>query len=84
MSERKPIPEPHLRRFADLSCELSPENLSCDGELPDAEVNRKYKSLQKKWRELEAKLGRKVSDEEVWDHLQNTEIGQKILKENHL
>jgi len=26
-------------------CALSPENLSCDGELPRAEVNRRYREL---------------------------------------
>jgi len=34
------------RRLADkLDCDLSPENLTCDGELPRAEVNRRYKEL---------------------------------------
>jgi hypothetical protein len=28
-----------------IDCELSPENLSCDGELPRAEVNRRYRAL---------------------------------------
>ena len=28
-----------------IDCALSPENLSCDGELPRAEVNRRYKEL---------------------------------------
>jgi hypothetical protein len=34
------------QRVADMidSC-LSPENLTCDGELPRAEVNRRYKEL---------------------------------------
>jgi hypothetical protein len=34
------------RRIADsLDADLSPENLSCDGELPRAEVNRRYREL---------------------------------------
>jgi hypothetical protein len=34
------------RRIADMiDSELSPENLSCDGELPRAEVNRRYREL---------------------------------------
>lgn len=34
------------KRVADMiDCALSPENLSCDGELPRAEVNRRYKEL---------------------------------------
>jgi len=28
-----------------IDCELSPENLSCDGELPRAVVNRRYREL---------------------------------------
>jgi hypothetical protein len=34
------------RRVAQkLDADLSPENLTCDGELPRAEVNRRYKEL---------------------------------------
>ncbi len=33
------------------SC-LSPENLTCDGELPRAEVNRRYKELMTAARQL--------------------------------
>jgi hypothetical protein len=35
------------QRVADsLDCDLSPENLTCDGELPRAEVARRYKALR--------------------------------------
>ena len=34
------------KRVAEMiDSDLSPENLSCDGELPRAEVNRRYKEL---------------------------------------
>ena len=34
------------RRVAEMiDAKLSPENLSCDGELPRAEVNRRYREL---------------------------------------
>jgi len=34
------------RRVAEMiDAKLSPENLSCDGELPRAEVNRRYRAL---------------------------------------
>ena len=34
------------RRVAQaIDCALSPENLTCDGELPRAEVNRRYREL---------------------------------------
>ncbi len=55
-----------LDRFFSLACALSPENLCCDGELPRAEVRRKYNRLTKEWKALETKLGRKVSESEVW------------------
>ena len=35
-----------------LDADLSPENLTCDGELPRAEVNRRYKELTTAAREL--------------------------------
>ena len=34
-----------LRVAGMIDCALSPENLSCDGELPRAEVNRRYREL---------------------------------------
>jgi hypothetical protein len=41
------------QRVADMidNC-LSPENLTCDGELPRAEVNRRYKELMTAARQL--------------------------------
>ena len=41
------------QRVADMidSC-LSPENLTCDGELPRAEVNRRYRELMTAARQL--------------------------------
>jgi hypothetical protein len=35
-----------------IDCALSPENLSCDGELPRAEVNRRYRELTEAARDL--------------------------------
>ena len=41
------------RRLAEsIDCALSPENLSCDGELPRAEVNRRYRELTAAARDL--------------------------------
>lgn len=37
-----------------LDADLSPENLTCDGELPRAEVQRRYNFLTKAARELKA------------------------------
>jgi hypothetical protein len=41
------------QRIADkIDAALSPENLSCDGELPPAEVNRRYRQLTRCAQEL--------------------------------
>lgn len=41
------------QRVADMiDAALSPENLTCDGELPRAEVNRRYKELVTAARQL--------------------------------
>jgi hypothetical protein len=41
------------QRVADMiDSALSPENLTCDGELPRAEVNRRYKELTTAARQL--------------------------------
>ena len=37
-----------------LDADLSPENLSCDGELPRAEVQKRYNFLTKAAKELKA------------------------------
>ena len=35
-----------------IDCQLSPENLSCDGELPRSEVDRRYRFLTRAARQL--------------------------------
>jgi hypothetical protein len=41
------------RRVAEMiDAKLSPENLTCDGELPPTEVNRRYRELTSAAREL--------------------------------
>ena len=54
------------KKFLILACSLSPENLNCDGEISSAAANRKYQKLMKQWKALEKKVGRKVSEEEVY------------------
>jgi hypothetical protein len=48
---------------------LSPENLSCDGEASRAHMQRTYNDLTQKLRNLQAALGRQVSEDEAieWD-----------------
>ena len=57
------------QRVADMidSC-LSPENLTCDGELPRAEVNRRYKELMtaaKQLKQLDPKVSFYEYDAEI-------------------
>ena len=46
--------------------ELSPENLTCDGELPQREVEKRSRELHADLRRLFAELGREVSEEEAY------------------
>lgn len=46
--------------------QLSPENLSCDGELPRRLVQRRYADLQRQLRALETEMGRKVTEGEAY------------------
>lgn len=57
-----------MNNLVNLAIQLSPENLTCDGELPRAAVRAKRARLLKEWREQEKALGRKVSEEEVWNY----------------
>ncbi len=51
--------------FATLACQLSPENLSCDGEASHAEMRRRSTAINLQWRALEARAGRSVSTMEA-------------------
>ena len=55
-----------MSRFKGLSSLLSPENLSADGELPQRRIRKRRRMLLKAWKNLEAKVGRRVTEEEVW------------------
>ena len=55
------------RQFLNLSGQLSPENLTCDGELSRAQVNAKLKKLKAQWAKLEKAAGRTVTEGETWD-----------------
>ena len=52
--------------FVGLACQLSPENLSCDGEASLSDVRRRRESIMQQWRNLENRAGRKVSENEAW------------------
>jgi hypothetical protein len=54
------------KKFAHLAFMLSPENLSCDGELSRSAIDKKYRELSKVWAALEKEYGRKVDEDEAF------------------
>jgi len=68
------IPEEEKRKFLRIASRLSPENLSCDGELSKRETNRRYQECLKEWRELEKENGIKTSEDEVWNWWMSTRV----------
>ncbi len=53
------------KMFEDLVIDLSPENLSCDGEISSSETKKRYNDIMRKWSKLEAMAGRDVSIQEI-------------------
>jgi len=62
MNETDPI----MQRFLVLLHQLSPESLSCDGELSKKQVEKKRRLLMARWKKLEKQLGRPMTANEVW------------------
>ena len=54
------------KKFLELASRLSPENLSCDGEMSRTQIRSKEAILKLEWSRLEKKVGCKVSEDEVW------------------
>ncbi len=54
-----------LEDFRRVYCDLSPENLSCDGELAPSAVRARATVLHNKLKALAKELGRMVSEEEA-------------------
>jgi len=50
---------------------LSPENLTCDGELSRSDVTRREKAITKELKSCFKILGKTVSEDESWDWEQN-------------
>lgn len=62
LSPSKRTEEQILKDIRDVHCQLSPENLSCDGELSRAETVKKERELNNKLAVLERELGYKPTD----------------------
>lgn len=54
-------------RFVDLAGRLSPENLSCDGELSARQVAARRKAIMTEWAVCERAYGSKVTEDDAWD-----------------
>ena len=52
--------------FLGLACDLSPENLTCDGELSNKEIQKRLLQIQSSWKSLEDELGKEVTENDVW------------------
>lgn len=63
------LPETEKEFFAwfdKIATDLSPENLTCDGELSGAAVRKRAKELNAEWKELEILFGRPVTENEIY------------------
>lgn len=56
-----------LIAFGRLTNRLSPENLTCDGELSRAQVLKRKNALLQEWAALEKTIGRKVTESETYN-----------------
>ena len=55
-----------LAKLLRVECQLSPENLTCDGELSRTAVNRRFRQLTAEKRDIIRQLGRTPTDKEVF------------------
>lgn len=60
------IPADMLVQFQNLASCLSPENLSCDGELSRSAILVKFQQLTREWIRLEDQLGMSVGEDLIW------------------
>jgi hypothetical protein len=57
-----------IRDLQGVECDLSPENLTCDGELRGPALRKRAAALQAKRKALVAELGREPTDNELWNY----------------
>lgn len=55
-----------MEEFLQLACALSPENLTCDGEASQKDIQANLKSIKKAWNELEEEIGYPVTEDDTW------------------
>lgn len=54
-----------MKELLSLECQLSPENLTCDGELPAGAIRRRFKQLSTAKAKVVQELGYEPSFEEL-------------------
>ena len=66
---KMPETEKEFMNALDILCgELEPENISCDGECSMTQIRARERAIRAEWREIERKMGRKVSYDQASDH----------------
>ena len=60
-------------KLRSLTMQLSPENLHCDGEISRSQANARRREIMKQWKECERELGHKVTEDQVYDHMEMVE-----------
>lgn len=62
----KPSDKELIEKIRDVDCQLSPENLWCDGEASPAEAHRQEVKLRKERAKLVKLLGREPTFDELY------------------
>lgn len=57
-----------IRDLQSIECQLSPENLHCDGEISPSDARAKERKLLAKQKALIKELGRQPTDQELWNY----------------
>lgn len=63
------IPQNLKTEFSSIVCQMSPENLSCDGEASVHYQRNRYADLLADWRVLEKKAGLSVDVDDFEDYM---------------
>ena len=65
---KMPETEEECMKWLDRICtDLSPENLHCDGEISRSAAMKKASALRAEWKEVERIMGKRVTEDQVWD-----------------
>jgi hypothetical protein len=60
------LTEEAKQEFMRLANGRSPENLHCDGEVSRTEAKRRLAAINREWKALEQRVGRKITEDQVW------------------